>query len=254
MNYSPKYFSDSLPIWKKKKDPVLTRIFYRPVSFVCASIATNLGISANATSYFSAVLGIFACVLFLVDSFAARLTGAILINVWLILDCTDGNIARSVKKQPFGEFADGISSYIVVALMCTTIGFSVFFSGGVIFEAGSPWIILIGALASISDTLMRLIYQKYQKTAREMQDKGIIPAEKDVRTNTNSVGSFRVRIEMELGLGGILPIAILIATIFNALDIIILYCFAYYGLSCAASSLLFVMKAINASEHPLKEI
>ena len=175
--------------------------------------------------------------------------GAILINIWLILDCADGNIARSVRKQPFGEFADGISSYILVGLMCISMGFSVYFSGGIIFKPGSPWIILLGAVASSSDSLMRLVYQKYKNTSKELQDKGVIEQEKDIRTDKNSVGSVRVRIEAELGIGGILPVAILIATILNALDIIIIYCFVYYGLSFIASTLMLVKKAIKLSNN-----
>lgn len=249
MNYSAKYFKDSLPDWKRKKDPVLSRIFYRPVSFYISSIATKLGISANTISYFSAIIAVFSCILFLFNRFEMKMIGAILINIWLILDCADGNIARSVRKQPFGEFADGISSYILVGLMCISMGFSVYFSGGIIFKSGSPWIILLGAVASSSDSLMRLVYQKYKNTSKELQDKGVIEQEKDIRTDKNSVGSVRVRIEAELGIGGILPVAILIATILNALDIIIIYCFVYYGLSFIVSTLMLVKKAIKLSNN-----
>lgn len=250
MNFTPKYFKEQLPEWKKKKDPVLSRIFYRPVSFYTASFATKLNISANAISYFSAILGIIACVLFVFDNWYARLIGAILVNIWLILDCTDGNIARSVKKQQFGEFADGISSYILVGFLFTTIGFGVYNTGGLLFDAGNPWIIMIGALASSSDSLMRLIYQKYQNTLQNMKTntenkKTII----DVRNDKDKVGNIRVRVEAELGIGGILPIAILIATIFNALDIVVIYSIFYYGLSFIVSSMLFVVKAIKASNN-----
>lgn len=246
MKYSAKYFSDSLPDWKKKKDPVLSRIFYRPVSFYLASLATKMKLTANTVSYYSAVIGIIACLLFLIDHIAFKITGALLINLWLILDCTDGNIARSVKRQPYGEFADGISSYILVGLMCTTIGFSVYQTGGVIVAASSPWIILLGALASSADTMMRLIYQKYKNTSRDMMDKGIIPYEKDERTDTSNVTSLRVRFEAELGIGGILPVACLLTAIFQALDLFVLYCFAYYGLSCIASTLLLIRRARKA--------
>ena len=71
---------------------------------------------------------------------------------------------------------------------------------------GSPWIILVGALASSSDSLMRLIYQKYKNTERNMADKGIIKLENDIRTDHSQVGSFRVRIEAELGIGGLLQL------------------------------------------------
>ena len=247
MRYTAKYFKDNMPDWKKKKDPPLSRIFYRKVAFHWASIAANRGIDANTVSYFSMYIGIIACLLFLLNKPAA-IVGAILINVWLILDCTDGNLARSVKSQPFGEFADGISSYVVVGLMCTTMGFFVFQHGGVLFLKGNPWVLLLGAIASSSDTLMRLIYQKYKNTERDMVEKGGGEIEYDSRTDHSKVNSLRVRIESDLGLGGYLPIMVLLATIFNALDIVVLYCFIYYGGSCVVSSAITIKKAKKAEK------
>ena len=247
MKYTAKYFRDDMPEWKRKKDPILSRIFYRRIAFGTAAIAANIGISANTVSYFSAMVAVCACLCFLPASQLLHIIGAVLINIWLILDCTDGNLARSVKSQPFGEFADGISSYILVGLMCTMMGIAVYFEGGAVVPAGSPWIILVGALASSSDSLMRLIYQKYKNTERDMADKGIVKIENDVRTDLSQVGNLRVRIEAELGIGGLLPLAILIAAVFKALDIVVMYCFLYYGASCLIATLIYVRKAITAS-------
>ena len=247
MKYTAKYFRDDMPEWKRKKDPILSRIFYRRIAFGTAAIAANIGISANTVSYFSAIVAVCACLCFLSANQLLHIIGAVLINIWLILDCTDGNLARSVKSQPFGEFADGISSYILVGLMCTMMGIAVYFEGGAVVPAGSPWIILVGALASSSDSLMRLIYQKYKNTERDMADKGIVKIENDVRTDHSQVGNLRVRIEAELGIGGLLPLAILIAAVFKALDIVVMYCFLYYGASCLIATLIYVRKAIMAS-------
>lgn len=246
--YTAKYFKENMPEWKRKKDPILSRFFYRKVAFGIAAVAANVGISANTVSYFSAIVGVVACFCFLPISHVAHIIGAVLINFWLILDCTDGNLARSVKSQPFGEFADGISSYILVGLMCSMMGVAVYFEGGLFVPEGSPWIILIGALASSSDSLMRLIYQKYKNTERDMADRGIIEIENDVRTDHSQVGSFRIRVEAEFGIGGLLPIAILFAAIFQALDVIVLYCFVYYGASCLLATHIYVKKAIKAAK------
>lgn len=249
MEYTAKYFKDGMPEWKRKKDPVLSRLFYRRMAFYLAAIVANMGISANTVSYFSALVGVAGCLCFLPQIHWMHITGAVLINFWLILDCTDGNLARSVKRQPFGEFADGISSYILVALMCTMMGVSAYHAGGLLVPRGCVWIVLIGALASTCDTLMRLIYQKYRNTERDMADKGIVKLENDIRTDHNQVGSFRVRVEAELGIGGLLPIAILIASIVDALDLIVVYCFLYYGFSCVVALLVYVRKAINHTKE-----
>jgi phosphatidylglycerophosphate synthase len=173
MHYTAKFFRDNMPEWKRRKDPPLSRVFYRKIAFHCAAFAANRGITANQVSYFSLYVGIVASLLFLFNKPLA-IAGAILVNFWLVLDCTDGNLARSVKSQPFGEFADGISSYVLVGMICTTMGFYVYQNGGLLIPTGTPWIILAGAFASSSDTMMRLIYQKYTRTEQEMAEQGKI--------------------------------------------------------------------------------
>ena len=156
-------------------------------------------------------------------------------------------MARSVKKQLFGEFADGISSYILVALMCTCMGICVYHQGGVLIPSGNIWIVVAGALASTSDTLMRLIYQKFNAEYNKHVKQGILPELEDKRTDHSQVGSLRVRIESELGIGGILPCAILLGVIFHFMDLIVLYCLLYYGGSCVVASLMYIRKAIKIS-------
>ena len=50
MKYTAKYFKDGMPEWKRKKDPILSRLFYRKAAFSVAAVAANAGISANAVS------------------------------------------------------------------------------------------------------------------------------------------------------------------------------------------------------------
>ena len=199
MRYTPKYFKDAMPEWKRKKDPPLSRIFYRPAGYVLATLFSNAGVSANTVSYLSIIEGIIACVLLLPDHYGCRVAGAVLVNLWLVLDCTDGCIARGVKAQPFGEFVDGISSYIIVALLGICMGMAVFSEGGLLIKPGCPWMILAGALASVSDTLMRLIYQKFKAEEAALAEKGIIERVSDRRTDHQEVGSLRVKIEQDFG-------------------------------------------------------
>ncbi len=254
MKYSPKYFHDSLPAWKRKKDPVLSRVIYRPLSFLTASLCAHLKISANAVSYFSLLVGIAGCALFIPDNYACNICGAALVNLWLLLDCTDGNLARSVKRQPFGEFADSSSSYVLVGLLGTAMGVCVFIRGGMFFGAGTLWLLILGVLASEGDTLMRLVYQKYKNVERSMEDEGLIARENDVRTDHGKVGSLRVRIEAELGIGGLIPLLVLLTTIFHCLDIAVLYCAVYYCGSCIAMVSMYILKAIKKTKSIEKSV
>ena len=249
MKYTFSQMKNSMPAWKRKKDPVLTKVFYRPVSFALASICANHGISANTISYLSAIVAIVGSALFIPQDYMCHIIGALLFNVWIIMDCIDGNLARCVRKQPFGEFADSMSSYILVGTMGAPMGIAAYYDGGLVIPAGSMWLILLGAIASSSDSLMRLIYQKYKNIERKMADMGVVEVGYDLRNDTNQVGSFRVRVENELGIGGILPFAILAGTIFRALDIVVIFCALYYGASFVVSVLMFSRKAIIAAKE-----
>ncbi len=242
MNYTPKYFKENLPEWKRKKDPILSRIFYRPVSFFFSSLFCHIGWTANMVSYFSAFIAIIACACFV---FGAPIAGAILINVWLILDCSDGNIARSVKKEHYGDFADAMSSYICVGLMFVCIGFNVYQTGGVIFYAESPWVILLGALAGSSDSLMRLIYQKYLNSA---YSQGVEVNRSEDPNQHSGINRIRMRVDAYLSLGGFLPLAVLLGAIFQFLDLIVIIWCLYYGLSFIASALYLSKKTFDANK------
>lgn len=250
--YTAKYFRDGMPGWKRKKDPLICRFFFRPLSFYLASICANCGITANIVSVFSTFVGIAACVSFALPAKASDWFGCFFICLWLLMDCTDGNLARSVKMQPFGDFVDAMSSYVLVGLLGVTTGLSCYMHGGLFFPQGNVYIVLIGALGSSADTLMRLIYQKYQANSRDLQARGIIPAERDERTEHSSVGSLRVRIEMELGIAGLVPVLAVICTLFGWLDILVIYMALYYGGSCALAAVLYTKKALKYLNTPMK--
>lgn len=50
---------------EEKKDAFVVQKFYRPLSFYGSSFAANHGISANTVSYFSVIVAIIGCILFL---------------------------------------------------------------------------------------------------------------------------------------------------------------------------------------------
>lgn len=226
MRYTAKYFKKHTPEWKIKRFPLLGRFFYRPISYVLASILANLGISANTVSFFSAWVAVIACGMFLIQNSSAHIVGAILMIVWFLLDCVDGNLARGVKKQPFGEFADAISGYLLLGFMGVSIGFAVYFEGGLFIQPGNPWIILAGALASSSDTMIRLIYQKYKNTESKLAAQGIIDVEEDFMPAKDQPTTIKTIISNNLGIEAFVHI-ILITSVFKCLDIAVLYCFLY---------------------------
>ena len=241
MIYTVKYFRDNLPEWKRKKDPLLSQVFYRPVSFLFSSLFCGIGWTANMVSYLSALVAIVACVCFVMGK---PIVGAILINLWLVFDCADGNIARSVKKECYGDFADAMSSYVCVGIMFACIGFCAYRTGGVLIEPGNPWIILMGALAGSSDSLMRLIYQKYLNSSVEQ---GIPVNSSEDPEQQGGINRIRMKVDAYVSLGGFLPLAVLLASIFGFLDAVVILWLVYYGITFVVSALYLARKtfAIN---------
>jgi hypothetical protein len=241
MKYTAKFFSDNLPDWKRKKDPILSRIFYRPASFFFSAFFSNVGWTANMVSYLSACVAIAACVCFVLSQ---ALAGAILINLWLILDCADGNIARSVHKERFGDFADSMSSYICVGLMFMCMGYAAYQQGGVLFNAGDPRIILIGAFAGSSDSLMRLLFQKHLNSSLAQ---GLNVNRSEDPEKQHGINRIRMKVDAYVSLGGFLPLAVLMGSCFGFLDCICCLWCAYYGLTFIASALYLVVKTFESN-------
>lgn len=247
MKYTIKYFKSNFPEWKRKKDSILVRYFFRPISFLTASICANLKINANAVSIFSIFIALCSGGLFLINNHICHIVGACLIAVWMILDCTDGNLARSVKKQAYGEFVDSCSSYCLIAFLFVCVGMACYNDGGLLIPVHNNWIIFAGAMASITDPLARLIYHKYlSDPASEVASK-----EEGSELSKSSIRKLQDRIDKEIGLNGIfIPFAI-ISAIFNWLDIFVLFYCAFYALQFLATTLYLILKSIKFNKNNL---
>lgn len=243
MMYTPSFFHDGLPEWKRKKDPILSRLFYRPVSYVLSALFASAGITANAISYFSMLVAIAACAFFAVGK---PVCGAVLVNVWLLLDCADGNIARCVRAERYGEFADALSSYVCVGLMFPCIGYCAYHTGGLFVPAGEPLIILMGALASGCDTLMRLGYQKFQVVGFSM---GVNSHVDQNPEKTGGIDAIRIKVDAYLSLGGFLPAVLLIAAVASFLDVIVIIWAVYYGAVFVASTAYLIGKTVESNHR-----
>lgn len=224
--YTAKYFRDSIPEWKKKKDPLIARYFYRALSFYFSSFCANRGISANAVSYFSMFIAIGACLCYFFNYHSYHILGAILVNIWLLVDCIDGNIARSIKKQPFGEFADASSSYFLISYIYVFMGYAIYNEGGGLFHSGDITIVMLVSIATVSDSYTRLLYNKYNQGEREYQQK-FLGLEPQKELTEPKVPSRMEQLYEALSIGGYYPIAILIMTLLHFLDLFLIYIFVF---------------------------
>ena len=251
MKYSYKQRLDSLPVKKNSNSSWWVKLWVRKTSFFFTYIFINLGFSPNGVSILSIFITLAACALFMTPAKWAVIIAVILINFWLVLDCVDGNIARCRKmKTAFGEFVDDISGYYTVAFVYLAISISAYHFGGVLVAKGTAWLIVFGAVSSISDILARLIHKDYGHFSDKLLDD-------EARARKNSVESYeagpkktfgyiRRRIGKELGISGLfMPLAIL-GVIFDAYDLVTII---YLALNCAALILTTAVYIYKADKY-----
>lgn len=243
MKYSAKYFKDTMPKWKRDKDAVVARYIHRPISFYFSEFFVSIGLTANQVSFIALIIAFLSCVSFLFNNVYAYLIGAILMNLWSIVDSADGNIARSIGGKPYGDFIDATSSYALVGFIFPILGLAVYRDGGVLFEKGNITVIYIGALASTFDTMARLYFQKMKSDTFEMQLNEEKSATEAVSIeNESTFTKIRTRIESELGLGGWNMLAIFVCIFTNSLDLYVSFYALYYGAIFIFSTVYLIKK------------
>ena len=246
MKYSPKYFKENHPKEKNRSDSLLVRFVFRPISFLTSSLCANMGISANAISIFSLFVSLSACVLIFINNYICRIIGASLVLFWMILDVTDGNLARSVKKQKYGEFVDASACYWLLAFLYFSIGKCSYDMGGVVFQQYSIWPLIIGAAASIFDLLMRVTYHKFHESDSEINVGTTKPESKSFISKLFKIEKF---FDKNIGINGFALLLVLFAIIFKFSDIFVMIYASFNLLILLSSTAYFYLVVIKSMKN-----
>lgn len=154
--------------------------FARPLSWPLTWICVTLGLSASAVTYISIFAVIIGSVLIIFGNSALTIVGILLFNLWIILDCVDGNIARyKLTFSKYGEFIDAVGGYFATTFLFSSLGI---LSYKIPFDNIKPeYFLILGFWATISSIFSRLLYQKYRNVFAG-ENKIIKP-----RDNTSSI-------------------------------------------------------------------
>lgn len=244
MKYSPLRFAKEFPKEKRKKDNYVCRLFIRPISFVVASAFATLGISANIASILGFLCGVTSCCFLVVDYFlnipALVLTSVVLFIVWLVLDCVDGNIARTVKSEKYGDFFDAISGYIYPGVYFALFGFYASKTYDIVFDGFVFWAGLISSLSSLSFLLLILNKKKYEENSL------LYTNEKPLNTSSGKLNRlvwiFRKAMD-EINFGGLMSFVLLFAYFFNFCSLAVIIYSSIFLLMSVAGNTLLILKA-----------
>ena len=216
---------------KRSSDPLWCRFIYRPLSFPIGWFFYKIGMKANSVSLLSILLAITSSLIIVFGSSDGIVLASFLMVLVALSDCIDGNVARARGETgPGGEWMDALSGYTVYALLPLTLGIHMYLHSPYAALPGL-WII-VGAVTSIANLFLRLLYQKFVSSMLgESTQKGL-----------KASGSLFSRISSEMGLIGWMMPALLVASILNMLGVYLaVYCF-FYVMSAVLITIVLVRK------------
>jgi phosphatidylglycerophosphate synthase len=160
--------------------------------------------------------------------FYLPLLGAVLLNIFSILDCVDGNIARVTRTAgPLGGWADAVMGFIAYT--------SVFLSTGIYVFLRTGWwpVLVIAAITASANLLTRTAYQIY---------KNIVGGE------AHGSVSFERKLAENVGITGFMMPALILCHIFGGMPVIIGFNALFYTAGCAVTIVKLARKINNMAQ------
>lgn len=150
--------------------------FFRPLGYFFARVFQKIGVTPNAVTIASIVLGVLAGHLFYYQDLAINVVGIVLFLLADIFDSTDGQLARmSGATSKFGRIFDGFAGNLIFTSIYAHFGFR-------LLEQGySPWVFLLALAAGTSHSFQsgmsdyyRNAYLRFVANKGELESKGEI--------------------------------------------------------------------------------
>ena len=201
---------------KQKTDTIWVKFLIRKLSFYAAWVAMRCGFTAFQVSLFALILPVIAMIFWLTSN---PFIAIILLNIWLLLDCVDGNIARSVGGNKMGDFVDATSGYMMIGFSFLGIGSYVDIISINWYGMSNSGFTIIGALSSILNLLTRVYYQKYMN----------VLSKSDLINDIVNPKSVIKSIDHNIGIGGFFTPLLLVFYCFDMLPLILIF-YAIYAL------------------------
>jgi phosphatidylglycerophosphate synthase len=102
-------------------EPV-NRYFHNPLAASIVQALKNTSITPNQVTYFSVFVGLVSAYIFSIGTLQAFFFAGILLEIVLILDCVDGQLARAKGcSSDLGRLIDGIAGYVIYLSVLTGV-------------------------------------------------------------------------------------------------------------------------------------
>lgn len=125
------------------------RLYGRRVSVYLTRLALRLGLSPNAVTALMIAVGLAGAVVLGIGGWWPALIGFLLVQLYLVLDCVDGEVARwTGKTSVVGIYLDRLGHYLVEGALLIAIGVRA--TG----DAGLEWTV-VGLVAALGALLAK---------------------------------------------------------------------------------------------------
>lgn len=109
---------------KIEVEEIFDLYFYRPLAFLLVKGVYHTSITPNQLTVISMIFGVIGGFFYSVGTHHAFIIGAILILLYNVFDCSDGQLARLKKNgTAVGRILDGIADYVVSVAVYFGIAF-----------------------------------------------------------------------------------------------------------------------------------
>ena len=100
---------------------------FRPIGFLLTWVAIRMGATSEGVSWLSGAVGLAGCSLLVSGSQEAVPVGIGVLFLFNLLDCVDGDIARSMKtRNPYGRFLDSVCGGVIDLAFWGIVGIMAF--------------------------------------------------------------------------------------------------------------------------------
>lgn len=122
-------------------EELLDLIFYRPLAFAFVKIIYPTNLTPNQITILALIVGVIGGMMIFFNTHSFLILAGILLIVYDVLDCSDGQLARLKKNgTPIGRILDGVADYVVTITAYLGVGF------GFASNSNNPlfyWVLLV---------------------------------------------------------------------------------------------------------------
>jgi phosphatidylglycerophosphate synthase len=225
----------SLPKEKSQAESLWSRVVLRPPSFPVAWLGLAFGLSPNGMSWLAALSALAGGVLFGWFDGPWRWVGIFLFFVFSILDCADGNMARTIKRpNPWGSWTDAVGGYIAYTAALISLGMAAERLGGLSRRAAGFYVFL-GGFSAAANMLMRAAVQFHKRVTADGSLPPQTPAGEEIPAQEPSTKLGGEKwISENFGITGIMVPAIALGLCLRRLHWVLFFYTLLYGLGSAA--------------------